>query len=48
MAVYLVVGLSLLGSELRAASLEVITVDQQGKGDFTSIQAAVNSVRAFR
>jgi len=48
MAVHLVVGLSLLGAELRAASLEVITVDQQGKGDFTSIQAAVNSVRAFR
>ena len=47
-AVYLVVSLSLLGSGLRAASLEVITVDQQGKGDFTSIQAAVNSVRAFR
>ncbi len=47
-AVYLVVSLSLLGSGLRAASLEVITVDQHGKGDFTSIQAAVNSVRAFR
>ncbi len=32
----------------RAAHPELITVDQQGKGDFTSIQAAVNSVRAFR
>ncbi|WP_219929323.1 pectinesterase family protein [Sphingobacterium athyrii] len=48
LAAYLLVSLLLLGSELRAASPEVITVDQQGKGDFTSIQAAVNAVRAFR
>ncbi|WP_286587363.1 pectinesterase family protein [Sphingobacterium sp. N143] len=45
---YLIFSLSLLSSGVRGASLEVITVDQQGKGDFTSIQAAVNAVRAFR
>ncbi|MDR2273101.1 MAG: pectin esterase [Sphingobacterium sp.] len=47
-AVCMIVGMLLTGMKLRAAATEVITVDQQGKGDFTSIQAAINAVRAFR
>ena len=47
-SVCLVAGILLTNLGLRAASREMITVDQRGKGDFTSIQAAVNAVRAFR
>jgi len=40
--------LLLFGPGLRAGSLDSITVDQNGNGDFTSIQAAIASIRAFR
>lgn len=40
--------LLLCSGQVRCAPTEVITVDKQGNGDFKSIQAAINTVRAFR
>ncbi|WP_282635543.1 pectinesterase family protein [Sphingobacterium thalpophilum] len=46
---YWVFILILAGGRLHAtAATEIIVVDQQGRGNFTTIQAAINSVRAFR
>lgn len=44
----LLMGLLLVCLQLGVKAMDLITVDLQGKGDFTSIQEAINSVRAFR
>lgn len=43
-----VLGLLAVCLQLHAQSVETLTVDQHGKGDFTTVQEAINSIRAFR